>query len=211
VTSRHTRKSIYPTAGVLLLALLLALTVLLPGLGSESEASAAPAPGGALLQFTSAGHVFAFTPESVTIASASHMLCTEFVGANAVSPQAEQTGQERSDAVPGVSTAVPGDNLPAQPLGRVIYHDLWDGIDLAYEAAPGSIAKSTYYLDDGDLASCIHLSYNRPLRQPSLEAYLPRRPHPHLRHRHPDRGRSHRLAGDRKRSPSGGGLLGASG
>ena len=110
--------------------------------------------GDELLQFTSAGHVLGFTEDGVIVASASHMLKTEFLNANAVAPEAdgEVSGEE--------STGI------ASPLGRVTYRDVWDGVTVVYEASEGAIVKSTYHLDateSGVPVDSIRLSYNRPV------------------------------------------------
>ena len=107
-----------------------------------------------LLQFTSAGHVLGFSKDSVVIASASHMLKTEFIGANAVSPETEQnTSDETTD-----------DTTPL--FNRVTYPNLWDDVTVVYEAREGAIVKSTYYVDtteEGTAVDNIRLGYNRPV------------------------------------------------
>ena len=104
-----------------------------------------------LLQFTSEGHVLGFSPDGVTIASRDHMVNTEFIGSNAVSPQAD--------------TAVPVENKAslASPLNRVTYRSVWDGVTVVYEANPGSIVESTYYLGEAERVDSIRLGYNRPV------------------------------------------------
>jgi phosphodiesterase/alkaline phosphatase D-like protein len=107
-----------------------------------------------MLQFTSSGHVLGFSPGGVMIASGSHMLKTEFIGSNAVAPQADS-------AVPAESSAA-----MASPLNRVTYHNAWDGVTVAYEAREGAIVESIYYVDavaDMIPGSNIRLGYNRPV------------------------------------------------
>ncbi len=105
------------------------------------------------LQFTSAGHVLGFTEDGVIIASASHMLKTEFVNANPVTPEAD-----------GSSPGETGDG--AAPLSRVTYPNIWDDVTVVYEASQGAIVKSTYYLnatEEGIPVDNIRLRYNRPV------------------------------------------------
>jgi len=154
-------------AAVLIMSML--LSVALPSGAIASPASNAITPmltagnvpstadansGEKLLQFTSSGHVLGFSPDGVMIASGGHMLKAEFIGSNAVAPQAD--------------TAAPAENSAsmASPLSRVTYHDAWDDITVVYEANPGSIVKSTYYInatDKGIPVERIRLGYNRPL------------------------------------------------
>jgi hypothetical protein len=48
----------------------------------------------------------------------------------------------------------------AQPLTRVTYANVWDGIDVRYEAVSGGIIKSTYIVAPGADVSQIRLRYN---------------------------------------------------
>ena len=146
-----------------------AATAVAPAVTAPIAAPATPAEaalgsGDGLLQLTSAGHVLGFAPDSLTIASATHMLRTGFLGANPVTPSAEaaQPGSGASTGAPSGAAASPGD-VQAPPLGRVTYQGLWDGVDLVYQASAGSIAKSAYYLETGDRATSVRLSYNRPV------------------------------------------------
>jgi hypothetical protein len=114
---------------------------------SSSTPSAQPAAGAALMQFTSAGHVLAFRPDGVTIASASHALRITFAGAHPAQPAASRPAASASKAA---------------ALDRVTWQDLWDGISLTYQAAAGQIAESTYQLEPGAAVSQIRLQYNVP-------------------------------------------------
>jgi hypothetical protein len=148
-----------------LLYLLLAAALVLPQAGAvrawsgDSHVNTAActdlgSDGQNSLQFTSAGHVLGFTEDSAIIASASHMLKTEFVNANPVAPGADKN-----------SSGETGDGT-ASPLTRVTYRNLWDGVTVVYEASEVSIVKSTYYLDatgDGVPFDSIRLGYNRPV------------------------------------------------
>ncbi len=109
---------------------------------------------GGLLQFTAAGHVLGFSEDGVIVASARHMLRTDFLDARAVSPEAD--GQVSGEGSAGM----------AAPLGRVTYRNLWDGVTVVYEASEGAVAKSTYYVDateEGVRVDLIRLGYNRPV------------------------------------------------
>jgi len=107
-----------------------------------------------LLQFTSAGHVLGFSEDGVMIASGDHMLKTEFIGSRAVAPQADAAvAEENSAAI-------------ASPLSRVTYHNVWDDVTVVYEATPGAIVESTYYInatEKGVPVERIRLGYNRLL------------------------------------------------
>jgi hypothetical protein len=106
------------------------------------------------LQFTSNGHVLGFSSDGVIIASADHMLKTEFIGSRAVAPEAEAAVLAENNA--GM----------ASTLSRVTYHDVWDGVTVVYEASPGAIIESTYYVDAAEKGipyDLIRLGYNRPV------------------------------------------------
>jgi hypothetical protein len=110
--------------------------------------------GDRLIQFTSGGHVLGFGREGVIIGSGSHMLRTNFINASAVAPQAENG--IAAEQAPGI----------APLLGRVTYRNVWDGVTVVYEATPGAIVKSTYYVNptqNGVPVERIRLGYNRPL------------------------------------------------
>ena len=51
-----------------------------------------------------------------------------------------------------------------QPLEKVIYTGLWNGISLTCESENGNIAKSTYIVSPGSDAGQISLCYNVPVR-----------------------------------------------
>ncbi len=102
-----------------------------------------------LLQFTAGGHVIAFMPECLYLTGSDHMLKVTFQNANVTTPEAEQCLSME---------------ISTQPLEKVIYPELWNGISLAYEKKGGSIAKSTYFVSPGSDASQISLRYNVPVR-----------------------------------------------
>ncbi len=128
-----------PAALFLFLACLL-LSVLLIPKAYAKEAN--------LLQFTSKGHILGFSPGSMYMASGSHMLKVEFLGGKSVSP---------------VSKEGPSSDGKAPPLSKVTYPNIWDGVDIVYEGAKGSIVKSTYTVAAGKAPGSIRLRYNRPL------------------------------------------------
>ena len=77
-----------------------------------------------LLQYTSAGHVLRFDGNGVIVASTTHMVKMEFVGANQVAPVAQ-----------GANAGEPDSAEEAATLGRVTYEGLWNGVTVVYEAA----------------------------------------------------------------------------
>ena len=114
-----------------------------------SPAHAKTKEGKDLLQFTSGSHVLAFSPNSVRLASGTHMLKVGFVGGNTVAPVSKEGASSEGKT---------------QPLTKVTYPNVWDGVDVAYEKGKTSIVKSTYTVSSGKKPSSIRLSYNRPLR-----------------------------------------------
>ena len=122
--------------------LVLALLALALGVAPVSVAQAAPltSPGpvlststegpAELLQLTAGGHVLGFQPDGVYLVGGDHMLKATFDGATGVAP---------------VTNQPPSTDNQAQPLGRVTYPHLWEGISLTYEQTAGGIAKSSYY------------------------------------------------------------------
>jgi len=100
-----------------------------------------------LLQFTSAGHVLGFGQESVYVAGLDHALHVEFNNANHVQPVAGEPATAQSS--------------PA-PLDSVRYNNIWNNIDIIYNAADGGIAESTYIIRAGGNPADISLGYNVP-------------------------------------------------
>jgi len=90
------------------------------------------------LQFTAMGHVLAFQPTGLTVASADHAVTVRFVDANPTPPQQIST-----------TTAAPPRGRTAAPLQRVRYSDLWDGVTLVYASHAGAILESTYHIAAG--------------------------------------------------------------
>ncbi len=107
-----------------------------------------------LLQFSSQNHILGFRSDGVYVASARHALKTTFLRANTVTPISDNnTKADASGKVPALS--------------KVIYKNIWNGIDAIYEAEQSSLMKSTYYVDitkKGVTANSIRLQYNRPLK-----------------------------------------------
>jgi hypothetical protein len=131
-----------------------------PGRHSASSANSMdvtpPLAGPSLQQFTAAGHVLGFQVSGVTIASPSHALRIEFASARQVEPVASQPGVAQDGTVAGFTSA--------QPLSQVTYRNLWDGVTLTYQAAPGGIAESVYTLEPGAALDAIRLRYNVPAK-----------------------------------------------
>ena len=148
----------------LLLALAAGLTSTAPAMaavapGLPASLAAAPARPGfdpfenksaTLHQFSGGGHVLGFAPGYAYVASGSHALKVEFVGANPVAPQSDTPGGD-------------GQGQAAPALAEVRYPGLWDGVDLRYRAAPGGIAESVWTLAPGADIAKAKLRYNRPL------------------------------------------------
>ncbi len=132
---------------LILLVLLASPLAGIPVQRASAQPAAAQSPN-ALLQFTAGGHILGFGSDGIYAATGSHALHVEFVGARVVQPQAE------APTSPGGGPA---------PLNRVQYPDLWPGISLTYDAASGSILRSTYELEAGADASGIRLRYNAPV------------------------------------------------
>jgi hypothetical protein len=102
-----------------------------------------------LLQFTVGEHVIAFQPECLYLTGSDHMLNVTFHNANVTTPEVEYYQPLESRT---------------QPLEKVIYHELWKGIDLTFERKGGGIVKSTYIVSPGSDPGQINLSYNVPVR-----------------------------------------------
>jgi uncharacterized repeat protein (TIGR01451 family) len=117
-------------------------------IGQEPVLSEAEGPV-ELHQFTAGGHVLGFRPDGAYVVGSDHMLKVTFASANDVAPVADQP---------------PSSDGLAQPLGRVTYQDLWDGISLTYQQVTGGIAKSSYLLDSGAAVDQIRLRYNVPVQ-----------------------------------------------
>ena len=158
----------------LLLASLSGTTFLSPkqdvSLGPEKVAGAlGPKPGptgfeqsvsesSGLQQYTAGGHVLGFRKAGVVIASGSHAVKVEFVNARSVSPVEEG---KPSESVKSHKTA--------QPLGRVTYPNLWDGVTLIYEKSESGVVESTYQIQPGRAKASnpvdqIRLRYNVPVK-----------------------------------------------
>jgi len=133
-----------------LAALLLALSVLTTAGAVAHAAPTAPTErlANSLLQFTAGGHALGFAREGVYIASADHALRVEFVGSAGAAPLADAAAAE------------PG---RAQPLSQVTYTNVWQGVDVRYQAVNGGIVKSSYLVAAGADAGQIRLRYNAPV------------------------------------------------
>jgi hypothetical protein len=105
------------------------------------------AADGGLLQFKSGRHILGFAPGKVYLASVNHALSVEFLGTKGVLPGAE--GKEKSSK--------------SQPLGKVTYKNLWEGVNLTYVTSKDGIAESVYHVSPGADASKIRLKYNAPV------------------------------------------------
>ncbi|HTZ18733.1 MAG TPA: SBBP repeat-containing protein [Dissulfurispiraceae bacterium] len=138
------------------IAVLCALSVLLLGYAlSDSGPSATESdktgPNSNLLQFRAGNHVLGFAPTKAYLAALDHALTAEFLGTKGVMPVSE--GDLQSS---GVSSG-------AQALRKVIYKNLWPGINLVYSATKDGITESTYLISPGADMSKIRLQYNVPV------------------------------------------------
>jgi hypothetical protein len=117
---------------------------------AQPEASDKNTTAGELLQFRAGNHILGFTPGRIYLASSNHMLSAEFIGANGAKP--------RSD-----SNISPNKTGQTQPLRKVTYANIWDGINLTYETARNGITESVYHVAPGSDVSKIRLKYNVPV------------------------------------------------
>ena len=68
------------------------------------------------------GHVLGFQKEGVYVATGNHVLREGFSGTGGRLPQPDRP---------------PAKDGKAQPLGKVTYPDLWEGVTLVYDSPPG--------------------------------------------------------------------------
>ncbi len=108
-----------------------------------------------LLQFTANDHILGFATTKTYIASLDHALIVEYIGTNVVIPQVDGASSATRSAAKSPS------------LGKVIYQNLWDGINLTYESTKNGIIESTYQVAPGADVSKIRLKYNVPVAQQS--------------------------------------------
>ena len=111
-----------------------------------------------LLPYTAGGHVLGFRKGEMFVASGDHALRVEFVNARPVSPGEEAKSRDAESS-----------RSAAQPLGKVSYRDLWDGVTLVYENHGSGVVKSTYRIEpvEKSVSSSINqirLRYNVPVK-----------------------------------------------
>jgi hypothetical protein len=111
-----------------------------------------------LLQYTAGGHVVGFRKGEMFLASGDHALRVEFVNARLVSPVEEIKSVSMKD-----------NRQAAQPLEKVTYRDLWQGVTLVYEKHGSGVVKSTYHIQPAgtgtiDPVGQIRLRYNMPVK-----------------------------------------------
>ncbi|MCX6724097.1 MAG: hypothetical protein NT155_02905 [Candidatus Staskawiczbacteria bacterium] len=134
------------------------------GLSTVSAIKDAAVPSqNSLLQFTSQGTVIGFQNTGIIVASPTHMLRVDFVNSNSVAPESAGGGS----AAPESLMTLPNSEKAA-PLTKVTYRNVWNGIDITYEASKDSLMKSTYFVnlkesDKSISSNNIILKYNRPL------------------------------------------------
>ena len=104
-----------------------------------------------LLQFKAGNHVLGFQPNKIYFAALDHVLSVSFLGTKGATPKAD------------IDASSVGRITEAPALGKVVYQDLWKGIDLAYESTRDGVTESTYYIAPGADISDIRLRYNVPV------------------------------------------------
>jgi hypothetical protein len=86
-----------------------------------------------------------FQAEGVYVAAGNHMLKVEFIGSSGLAP---------------VASDMPAEDGKTQPLGQVIYTDIWREVTLSYTHVAESIFQSSYLLDPNADVDQIKLCYN---------------------------------------------------
>ncbi|MCA8960070.1 MAG: hypothetical protein KDC38_06135, partial [Planctomycetes bacterium] len=102
--------------------------------------------GSDALRFEASRHQLCFDRSGYAAVTANHALDVRFVGTRGASPVAP--------------SRAPG----AAAFERVVYPDVWDGIDVRFDATDRGILRSTYRLEAGVSPDTILLSYNAPVR-----------------------------------------------
>ena len=102
----------------------------------------------ASINLYSNGHLLQFNNNSYSSESASYRLQVEYLNSNKVNPES-------------INTLAANALIPL-PLERVLYKNLWNGIDVEFVKASG-IVKSNYYLDEHANVEDIQLKYNREI------------------------------------------------
>ncbi len=132
---------------IMLVQLMLVAPVLAgdnPSVNPQTDPVAQP------LQLASNGHILGFLPDRVYLAGLDHALTVRFLGGNQVVP----------GSVPG-SGGKPG--APSS-LGKVTYHNIWQGVDATFSATKTGIVESSYQLAPNGSVDAIHLAYNVPIQ-----------------------------------------------
>ena len=132
--------------GLAILLMVTSTSAMAHDLSSDAEL-----PTSNLLQFQAGGHLIGFQPNRVYLVTLDHALSVEFVGGSGAMPQASNAAHDSPRA------------HGAPPLDTVTYRNVWDGIDVTYQAASHAVAKSTYTLAAGADVNRIQLRYNVPV------------------------------------------------
>ena len=98
------------------------------------------------LKITSSSNIVSFNTGSVYLASAEHLLKIKFIRANPVQPQSERITSNNADFTEG----------------RILYDNLWEGINLVYKKSDFGIVKSTFIVKPNANVNAIALEYNKP-------------------------------------------------
>jgi hypothetical protein len=115
--------------------------------------------GDKMLQFKAGGHVLGFQANKAYVAGLDHALTVEFRGTAGVMPIAESA----YTAQPLINLNRTAERISgAKPLSKVIYQNLWKGINLTYSSSKSGITESTYHIEPGAEVSNIRFRYNVP-------------------------------------------------
>jgi hypothetical protein len=114
----------------------------------ETPQAAIPDRRDELLQFTASGHVLRFQSDGFYVASGDHTLHVGFFRSTGAVPEAASVTKENNRAL---------------PFNRVIYTDLWPGINLRHDAVGGGITESTWEITPGSSPEQIRLRYSSPV------------------------------------------------
>jgi len=108
-----------------------------------------------IINFTNTGHIISFQYDHVIFANSDHTISVAFQNTAGTSPACFENNsitksKNKSDKL--------------STLTKVTYHNLWEGIDLSYEAPLLGIARSAYTVKPHANVNDIRLKYNHPIR-----------------------------------------------
>ncbi len=103
-----------------------------------------------LLQYAADGHILGFGADKVVLAGLDHALTVNFVSGRGSGPVAAEAGTGSEGSAPA--------------LGKVMYPQVWPGVDVVYSTSEGNITESTYVLAAGADVADVRLKYNVPVQ-----------------------------------------------